>query len=251
MRNRKLVKKKIEISSSMTTTTPALITSSSTATTTVIDNAKRKNEFNDEILKSKNDSSNNPLFTSERYDETVELINGAKLKRYSDRNEQEIALLKTYDVINVGGQQELVKKISSSEAAHVTIGHHGINNTLKEIKKKYANVTERQVKLFISGCHECKIKRSKPKYSSKLVVQSVISNDFNARDHFTKFCVLRPMKTKTAAEVAYHLLDIFIMFGAPATLQSDNGREFVAKVIEELAEMWKGLKIVHGRARHP
>ncbi|CAF1073429.1 unnamed protein product [Didymodactylos carnosus] len=73
----------------------------------------------------------------------------------------------------------------------------------------------------------------------------------NYQDHFTKFCVLRPMKTKTAAEVAYHLLDIFIMFGAPATLQSDNGREFVAKVIEELAEMWKGLKIVHGRARHP
>ncbi|CAF4624581.1 unnamed protein product, partial [Didymodactylos carnosus] len=108
---------------------------------------------------------------------------------------------------------------------HVTIGHHNINNTLKEIKQKYANVTERQLKLFVSGCRECKIKRAKPKNSSKLVVQPVISHDFNARgqvdlidmqscpdgpfkfilnyqDHFTKFCVLRPMKTKTAAEVA-------------------------------------------------
>ncbi|CAF1096962.1 unnamed protein product [Didymodactylos carnosus] len=292
MRKCKPVKKKTEISSSITTTTPASVTCSSTATTTAIDIAKWKNDFNDEILTSKNDSTNNPLFTSERYDETIELINGAKLKRYSDRNEQEIALLKTYDVINVGGQQKLVKKINSSEdgiikyyvsldelfdvvqTAHVTIGHRGINNTLKEIKKKYANVTERQVKLFISGCHECKIKCSKPKNSSKLVVQPVISHDFNARgqvdlidmqscpdgpfkfilnyqDHFTKFCVSRPMKTKTAAEVAYHLLDIFTMFGAPVILQSHNGREFVAKVIEELTGMWQGLKIVHGRARHP
>ena len=62
---------------------------------------------------------------------------------------------------------------------------------------------------------------------------------------------MRPLKTKTADEVAYQLLDIFTIIGAPAILQSDNGREFVAKVIEELAGMWTGLKIVHGRARHP
>jgi transposase InsO family protein len=41
------------------------------------------------------------------------------------------------------------------------------------------------------------------------------------------------------------------MFGAPVILQSDNGREFVAKIIEELAAMWTGLKIVHGKPRHP
>ncbi|CAF1571711.1 unnamed protein product, partial [Rotaria sordida] len=34
-------------------------------------------------------------------------------------------------------------------------------------------------------------------------------------------------------------------------LQLGNGREFVAKVIEELTEMWKGLKIVHGKPCHP
>ncbi|CAF2198458.1 unnamed protein product [Rotaria magnacalcarata] len=73
----------------------------------------------------------------------------------------------------------------------------------------------------------------------------------NYQDHFTKFCILRPLKSKTAAEVAYNLLDIFTTFGAPAILQSDNGREFVAKVIEELALIWKDLKIVHGKPRHP
>ncbi|CAF4733883.1 unnamed protein product, partial [Rotaria sp. Silwood2] len=136
---------------------------------------------------------------------------------------------------------------------------------MNDIKKKYANITEKQVTLFISGCHECKLKRTKPKNSSKLVLRPIISNDFNARgqvdlidmqscpdshfkfilnyqDHFTKFCILRPLKTRTAAEVAFHLLDIFTTFGAPIILQSDNGREFVAKIIEELSNMWKGFK---------
>ncbi|CAF2396358.1 unnamed protein product [Rotaria sp. Silwood2] len=277
---------------SSTTVDNTATPSTPSTTTKAIDGARWKNEFNTGILAYKNDSLNNPLFTTDRYNETVELINSAKLKRYSDRNEQEISLLKTYDVINSGIHQKLVKKINLSEAGtvkyyvlfdelfdiiqtvHTTIGHRGINNTVKEIKKIYANVTEKQVVLFISGCYECKIKKSKPKNSSKLVVQPVISNDFNARgqvdlidmqscpdgpfkfilnyqDHFTKFCILRSLKTKTAAEVAYHLLDIFTTFGAPAILQSDNGREFVAKVINELAEMWTGLRIVHGRPRHP
>ena len=73
----------------------------------------------------------------------------------------------------------------------------------------------------------------------------------NYQKHFTKFCILRPLKSKTAAEVAYNLLNIFTTFSAPTILQSDNGREFVAKVIEGLALIWKNLKIVHGKPRHP
>lgn len=43
----------------------------------------------------------------------------------------------------------------------------------------------------------------------------------------------------------------FVDFGAPYILQSDNGREFTARIIEELARMWPELKLVHGRPRHP
>ena len=70
------------------------------------------------------------------------------------------------------------------------------------------------------------------------------------QDHFTKFVQLRATKTKRAAEIGYLLLDIFCIFGAPAILQSDNVREFVNAAIQEMAEMWDGLKIVHGRPRH-
>jgi hypothetical protein len=34
-------------------------------------------------------------------------------------------------------------------------------------------------------------------------------------------------------------------------LQSDNGREFVAAIIQEVMTLWDGVVIVHGRPRHP
>lgn len=52
----------------------------------------------------------------------------------------------------------------------------------------------------------------------------------NYQDHLTKVVSLRPLKTKSAEEVAYNLVDIFCDKGAPRILQSDNGREFANKV---------------------
>lgn len=40
------------------------------------------------------------------------------------------------------------------------------------------------------------------------------------QDHLTKFVQIRPLKTKTAAEVAKRLYEIFMTFGAPHILQS-------------------------------
>ena len=73
----------------------------------------------------------------------------------------------------------------------------------------------------------------------------------NYQDHLTKFTVLRPIKRKTKEEVGHHLMDIFCLFGAPYILQCNNGREFANKVIKHLAEQWPGMKIVHGKPRHP
>jgi hypothetical protein len=51
----------------------------------------------------------------------------------------------------------------------------------------------------------------------------------NYQDHLTKFTIFRPLKSKSAEEVAYQLMDIFCMFGTPFILQSNNGREFAKK----------------------
>ena len=59
-----------------------------------------------------------------------------------------------------------------------------------------------------------------------------------AQCHLTEFFVLRPLTSKRAVKVAQQLLDVFLLLGARAILQSDNGREFTACVIQELKSLW-------------
>ncbi len=70
------------------------------------------------------------------------------------------------------------------------------------------------------------------------------------QDHLTKFVTLHPLTSKHADEVAHELLDVFLTFGVPAMLQSDNDREFANYVINSLREMCPELHIVHGKLRH-
>ena len=74
---------------------------------------------------------------------------------------------------------------------------------------------------------------------------------FHAKDHFSKYSWLYPLKSKEAINVAETLKSIFYQFGPPRILQSDNGREFVARVILDLTKLWPGLLIINGRPRHP
>ncbi|XP_037787715.1 uncharacterized protein LOC119583316 [Penaeus monodon] len=80
-------------------------------------------------------------------------------------------------------------------------------------------------------------------------MQSVPHSNFKL--NLTKFCIVRPLQTKRAAEVAFQLVDIFLLMGAPAFLQSDNGLEFTSRVITELKEMWPSLTMVPEKPRHP
>ena len=124
--------------------------------------------------------------------------------------------------------------------AHINTGHGGRDRMLKEVNKKYANVTRDVLNLFKEMCEECQLK--KRKIASKgLVVKPLLSKDFNSRgqvdlvdmqsmpdgdfkfimhyqDHLTKFSVLRALTSKRALEVGFQLLDIFLLSGAPHIL---------------------------------
>ena len=117
-------------------------------------------------------------------------------------------------------------------------------------------------------CETCALK--KRKVWKSLVVKPIISNTMNSRcqvdlvdlqtqpdgefkfilnyqDHLTKFLVLRPLKTKRAAEVSCH--GYFCLLGSPHIRQSDNGREFANNVVKELLDMWPECKLVQGKPR--
>ncbi|GBM06527.1 KRAB-A domain-containing protein 2 [Araneus ventricosus] len=118
----------------------------------------------------------------------------------------------------------------------------------------------------------CNTKKSQQ--HRNIVVRPITTKDFNLRsqvhlidfqstsggdykwlmkyqNHATKFCLLRPLKTKRIAEVALEWLKVFLDFDAPYILQSYNCREFTSNIINELSAVWPDCKIVHGRPRHP
>ncbi|GFU55536.1 KRAB-A domain-containing protein 2 [Trichonephila clavipes] len=70
------------------------------------------------------------------------------------------------------------------------------------------------------------------------------------QDHLTKFVIFKSLTSKRAEEVAYNLVDIFSLLGAPSILQYDNGREFANNGVTNLKKFGPALKIVHGKPRH-
>ncbi len=58
-------------------------------------------------------------------------------------------------------------------------------------------------------------------------------------DHFSRFCILVPLRDKTATSVASALIDeVFCKFNTPKTILSDNGIEFNNTVLEEICKAY-------------
>ncbi|XP_047488134.1 KRAB-A domain-containing protein 2-like [Penaeus chinensis] len=134
---------------------------------------------------------------------------------------------------------------------------------------KYANIAKEALELFKSYCITCQAKKKRNK-TAGVVVKPLLSSELNSpcqvdllnmqlllqaqfkwimvyQCHLTKFVILLALTSERADEVAFQLLDIFPLFGAPAILQRNNG----SKVIPELKELWPQLILVHGKPRHP
>lgn len=231
-----------------------------------------------EKLLSEKREDNSSYLSNEKY---LNIIN--ELKGYNKSRR-----LNKFEIINIGGEEKLIAPVEKGSTnllyyvknnelydilneIHLNIGHGGKHRMMAEIKKKYKNLTQEVVLMYLKFCGPCQTKLS---YKRKgLVVKPIIHSEMNSRcqvdlidmqsqadgefrfimvyqDHLTKFVQLRALKSKTAEEVANNILDIFCIFGAPVILQSDNGREFVNKIINDLKIMWPMLKIVHGKPRH-
>ncbi|XP_076069175.1 KRAB-A domain-containing protein 2-like [Oratosquilla oratoria] len=144
---------------------------------------------------------------------------------------------------------------------------------LRNCQKKHANITTWAVETYKSFCLECQ-RKAKKQVAAGVVVKPMVSFQNNSRgqvdltdtqslsvknckrimvcqDHLTKFCVLRAITSKRAAEVTFQLMDIFLPRGAPVILRSDSGSEFTAHLITELKDVWPSFKLILGRPCHP
>ena len=150
------------------------------------------------------------------------------------------------------------------DESHVAIGHKARDAMVQHVNHKYKNVTQADIKTFLSCCKSCQEKR---KLEKKGLVKPLLYRELNARcqvdlidcqtfpsnefkfvmvyqNHLTKFVFKKPLPSKRAEEVTYNLLDVFTIIGAPLISQSDNGREFVNSTIENLKCIWPELSIV-------
>ena len=255
----------------------------------VVEEENRHREmFNSQMLKLLEEGKINKIMKQVDYAEAINLMEKTTEITKENRNRY-YYLISKYQVLKIGETKRLVRKTEKKteiqyyayaeelfnifKEAHTVVGHGGLHKTQLSGVKNYANITREIIQLYNSLCEACIRKNTKKGYKNS-VVKPIISDDFlcrgqvdlidmqsssdgpwnwimNYQDHHTKFCVLRALTQKCAKEVAANLIEIFLTFSAPGLLQSDNGREFVNKVIDEMKLLWPNLKIINGRARHP
>ncbi|XP_039303442.1 KRAB-A domain-containing protein 2-like [Solenopsis invicta] len=237
------------------------------------ENLSRKSwklRFLEELLTLERKESHYNVMKRDEYDKL--LAETEEAKAAIKKTPLQYRRVKRFDVFEIGGTKKLISKdepvkyylpaeeiYDVIESAHIAVGHGGRDRMKKETSRKYANITNEMINIFLSMCETCQQKRSKRKKG--LVSKSILHSEMNSRcqvdlidmqsqadeqfkfimvyqDHLTKFILLRALQSKRAEEVALQLTDIFLTFGAPCILHSDNGREFVNSVIEELFTYW-------------
>ncbi|KAK3890463.1 hypothetical protein Pcinc_005592 [Petrolisthes cinctipes] len=105
-----------------------------------------------------------------------------------------------YEVLRCGQVEKLIKKRDHVEepplyyvpieemfdivrSSHIATGHVGRDRMLKEVKKKYANISVQTIELFKSLFTQCQKKRVRPKTSGG-VVRPILTKDFACRALF-------------------------------------------------------------------
>lgn len=73
----------------------------------------------------------------------------------------------------------------------------------------------------------------------------------SVQDYFSKFCLFIPLRSATGKLVARNLEDrVFLVFGVPRCLLTDNGKAFICREIKELAKAYD-IKLIQTPLYHP
>ena len=158
---------------------------------------------------------------------------------------------------NVIPKSELFKILTD---AHSAIAHRGRDKTDHYVRGHYSGINQEVTELFVSLCTLHQSQRSVTSYMKKPVIKPIAADSFlkhvqidltdfrnlpcsctsshkwvlHINDHYSKYSWLIPLKSKTCEEVVQALQNVFLMFGLPHTLHSDNGKEFTGKKNERL-----------------
>ena len=156
-----------------------------------------------------------------------------------------------------------------------TVGHLGVQRTLKRIQEKHqwGNMLK-AVEDFVGQCETCqteKLTRVRPKETPVITDTPLEPNDkiamdifgpltktkrgnqfiLSIQDQLTKYLLLVPLKDQQANSIIDNLLEHYIyIFSAPKTILTDQGTNFVSKLMETFEQAFK-IKHVKTTSFHP
>ncbi|RZB40243.1 hypothetical protein BDFB_001407 [Asbolus verrucosus] len=225
---------------------------------------------------------NSACFSKRKYDEVIEKVTRAKQK-VRNKLPSDYHLLKKYDVLQTEGSKRLILPLKGLESniiyyvqddelfdilleTHLSLDHGGRDKMMKVLKQTYKNITYKDIMIFLNLCKYCMKKHKREK--KEVLEKPTCSNELNSvcqldlidfqshpdnefkfimvyQEKWTKFCILKPLKSNQVDEVANNLIDIFTTMGAPVLLQSNKGNEFVNALIDNLKVFWSTLQITH------
>lgn len=142
--------------------------------------------------------------------------------------------------------------------------HLGFEKTLEKIKEKfYWPLMHSEIKQYCKGCVKCKMSKSDninhkpPMGKQKLATQpwQIVAVDFVGpyprakrtgntcllviTDIFTKFVIIQPLKEAKAKQLTFFMENmVFLLFGVPEIVLSDNGAQFISKEFRSLLEKY-------------
>ena len=144
------------------------------------------------------------------------------------------------------------------------LGHFQVNTTLDRIKENYywKNMVK-DIERVVKECQTCQ-RHQKQIASNHPAIALEVNGIFDRigidlvfglpgseegykgllviTEYLTKYPYVKPIKSKTAKEIAENLLEYISIFGAPKTILSDQGTEFNNKIVDTLIN---GLGVEH------
>jgi transposase InsO family protein len=174
-----------------------------------------------------------------------------------DTSQQEIPNLMVLEHVVIPNEQfNWINRCHNSK-----VGHHGVERTIRKLLEKHLEWDQMRlhVRKFIRTCPCCqKMKQLMPAiHTNPYTVNSyhpwdIISMDTLTGlpqsaegytgilviiDNFSRYIELYPVKSTTEKEAIDCLIQHIGRYGIPAKVVSDNGTQFIAKVITELMQV--------------
>lgn len=160
--------------------------------------------------------------------------------------------------------------LDTIEHQHNAIHHQGTAKTWYEISIRYHGIPKRIVSYMLRQCTVCHTQapNQRPAPIQPIVSQQVMERiqmdlidmrqspdgDYkwilHIKDHFSRFCMLYPLRHDREQEVMRCILEWIAILGPPAILQTDYGAAFANEPVTRLAHEHR-IQICHGSSGRP